>query len=201
MTKLVLFVGTPGAGKSTLLEATAERFKGNFRIVNLGDVLLDIAKKRFGITDREELGKLNNDDIKIQREMAFKEIIEGKTDAIIDTHLTVKFGRRYVPGVTLSELEKIRIKAIIYVDATAEEIWKRRHKDPEKMHRRNVNDTIGEIEEQRSMNLAILSSCSISLGIPIYIVYNAEGKIEETAVEIGKILEEHFSVKEKVNSR
>ncbi len=201
MTKLVLFVGTPGAGKSTLLETTARKFKGDFKIVNLGDVLLDIARERFGITDREKLGMLTNDDILIQRELAFKKIIEGKTDAIIDTHLTIKYGRRYVPGVTLAELEKIRIKAIIYVDATAEEIWKRRHKDPEKQHRRNINDTTGEIEEQRSINLAILSSCSIYLSIPIYIIYNADGKVEEASTEIGKILEEHFDVREKQKGR
>lgn len=197
MTKLVLFVGTPGAGKSTLLEATVKKFAGDYRIVNLGDVMLEVAKEKFGVTDREKLGTLNNDEIKLQRELAFQKIISSKKDAIIDTHLTIKFGRRYVPGVTLDELHRIKIKAIIYVDATADEIWKRRHKDPEKMHRRNINDTIGEIEEQRSINLAILSSCSIYLSIPIYIIYNAEGKIDEAAAEIGRILDEHFKVQNK----
>ncbi len=193
MTKLILFVGTPGAGKSTLLKAISEHHPG-IRTVNLGDEILKIAKERMGVTDREQLGKLSQEDTAIQREMAFQNIIAGKTDAIIDTHLTVKYGRRYLPGVTIKELESIRIKAIIYIDATAAEIWKRRHADASKADRRNINDSVMEIDEQRNVNLAILSSCAIYLSIPIYIVYNEEGKPEAASAEIDKIIKEHFGV-------
>jgi adenylate kinase len=190
MTKLILFVGTPGAGKSSLLKLVAP--KADIKIINLGDELLKIAKERFGITNREDLGKLTNEDTRKQREMAFQTIIDQHQDAIIDTHLSVKYGRRYLPGVTIAELEKIRIKAIIYVDASSDEIWKRRHSDPAKMNRRNIDDTIAEIDEQRGINLAILSSCAIYLSIPIYIIYNAEGKLEQAATEVEAIVGSHL---------
>ncbi len=193
MTKLILFVGTPGAGKSTLLSAL-ENKKKPIGIVNLGNVMLDIAKKKTGMTDREQLGMRTEEIIKADREQAFKEIIEKKQDTIIDTHLTIKFGRRYIPGVTIKELEHIRIKAIIYIDATAKEIWQRRHSDPAKMNRRNVDDTEAEIDEQRNINLAILSSCAITLSIPIYIIYNSDGKQADALIELEKIVKEHFVV-------
>jgi adenylate kinase len=193
MTKLILFVGTPGAGKSTILKAVSN--KEGIKVINLGDELLKIAKEKFGILDREELGKLTNDDTKRQREMAFQKIIEGKADAIIDTHLSIKYGRRYLPGVTIAELEKIRIKAIIYIDAASQEIWDRRHSDTSKANRRNINDSVAEIDEQRSINLAILSSCAIYLSIPIYIIYNGNGKLSEAASEVERIVEEHFKAK------
>jgi adenylate kinase len=193
MTKLILFVGTPGAGKSTILEGLKAQ-KKNLEVVNLGDELLQIAKRNTGLDDREKLGMRSEEEIKRDREEAFANIINRKKDTIIDTHLTIKFGRRYIPGVTIAELANIRIKAIIYVDATAKEIWKRRHNDASKANRRNIDDTEAEIEEQRNINLAILSSCAIYLSIPIYIIYNRDGKQSEAMTELDKIVKEHFNV-------
>ena len=193
MTKLILLVGTPGAGKSTLLE-TLSKQKKPLRIITLGDEMLKVARERTGTKDREDLGAASDEEIKIQRELAFKNIIENKQDTIIDTHLTIKYGRRYGPGVTIDELKSIRIKAIVYVDATAKEIWARRHSDPLKANRRNINDTEAEIDEQRSINLAILSSCAIYLSIPIYIIYNSDGKQASATSELDKIVREHFGV-------
>jgi adenylate kinase len=192
MTKLILFVGTPGAGKSTLLGELAKHKPIN--TVNLGDVMLQIAREREGIEDREKLGVLPDEQITKDRETAFGKIIGEKVDTIIDTHLTIKYGRRYVPGVTLKELESIRIKAIIYIDATAKEIWNRRHNDPSKQGRRNIDDTEAEIDEQKAVNLAILSSCAIYLSIPIYIIYNSDGKLSDAEMELDKIIKEHFNV-------
>ena len=158
MTKLILVTGTPGAGKSTILDALGK--KKPINLINLGNVMLNIAEKKFGIKSREDLGRMSEEDIRQNREDAFAEIIANKKDSIIDTHLTIKYGRRYVPGVTIEELKGIRIKAIVYIDATAKEIWKRRHSDPSKSDRRNISDTEAEIDEQKSVNLAILSSCN-----------------------------------------
>jgi adenylate kinase len=191
MTKLILFVGTPGAGKSTLLGALSEKYK-DIRYINLGTEMLKIAKERMGMDNREALGTMSDTEIKTQRELAFKNIIADKTDAIIDTHLTIKFGRRYVPGVTIEELKNIRISAIIYIDATAQEIWNRRHNDVSKPGRRNMGDSVLEIDEHRGVNLAILSSCAIYLSIPIYIIYNSDGKQEDAVSELENIIKEHF---------
>lgn len=192
MTKLILVTGTPGAGKSTILEALGK--KKPINLINLGNVMLNIAERKFGIKSREDLGRMGEEEIRQNREDAFAEIIASKKDSIIDTHLTIKYGRRYVPGVTIEELKGIRIKAIVYIDATAKEIWKRRHSDPSKSDRRNISDTEAEIDEQKSVNLAILSSCAIYLSIPIYIIYNSDGKVKDAEAELDKIVKEHFGM-------
>ncbi len=192
MTKLILVTGTPGAGKSTILEGLIK--KKSINLINLGNVMLNIAKEKHGIQNREDLGRMDEEQIRQNREDAFAEIIAKKKDSIIDTHLTIKYGRRYVPGVTIEELQKIRIKAIVYIDATAKEIWNRRHNDPSKADRRNIADTEAEIDEQKAVNLAILSSCAIYLSIPIYIIYNSDRKAAEAELELEKIVKEHFDI-------
>lgn len=192
MTKLILVTGTPGAGKSTILDALSK--KKPINLINLGNVMLNIAKEKQGIQNREDLGRMTEEQIRQNREDAFAGIIEKKKDSIIDTHLTIKYGRRYVPGVTIEELQKIRIKAIIYVDATSKEIWARRHSDESKADRRNMDDTEAEIDEQKAVNLAILSSCAIYLSIPIYIIYNSDGKVHEAEAELERIVKEHFNI-------
>ena len=76
MTKLILVVGTPGAGKSTLLQGLASANPA-VNTVNLGDVMLQVARDREGIGNRENLGKMSDEQIRADRESAFNKIITG----------------------------------------------------------------------------------------------------------------------------
>lgn len=190
MTKLILFTGTPGAGKSTILnKITANGGDKKFKTINLGTEMLNIAKAKFHINDRDEVRKLGDKDTIEIRNAIMQEIINSKQDTIIDTHASVKHGRRYRPGFSIDELQEIRISAIIYIDATSEEVLRRRLADTT---RKRENDTIAEIDEWRSVNISIISTFAVYLNIPIYIIYNKEGRLEEAAEEVKKITKEVF---------
>ena len=128
ITKLILVTGTAGAGKSTIL-ANVSKDEKKVKVINLGTEMLNIAKEKFKVKDRDEV-RLLDDKTTIQlRNDIMQKIIDSKSDAIIDTHASVKQGRRYRPGFSIDELQKIRISAIIYIDATSEEILERSKND------------------------------------------------------------------------
>jgi adenylate kinase len=183
MTKLILVTGTAGAGKSTILSKLGE----NIKVINLGTEMMDIAKDKFNITDRDKIRTLSDKTTIEIRNAIMQKIIDSKEDAIIDTHASVKQGRRYRPGFSIDELQKIRISAIIYIDATSEEVLERSLNDHS---RKRAYDTLAEIDEWRSVNISIISTFAVYLNIPIYIIYNQEGKQDEAAAEVGRITKE-----------
>lgn len=187
MTKLILVTGTAGAGKSTILGLLGEIDGKRIRIINLGTEMLDIAKEKHGVEGRDQLRLLADKTTISIRNDIMQRIINAKEDAIIDTHASVKQGRRYRPGFSIDELKKIRISAIIYIDATSEEVLERSLADKT---RTRAYDTIAEIDEWRSVNISIISTFAVYLNIPIYIIYNKEGRQEEAAAEVGRITKE-----------
>ncbi len=74
------------AGKSTTLGLVKQRMPDVF-IVNYGDVMLDIAKRMYGITHRDEMRRrIPVDEYRKVQELAAEEISKMQGDVIIDTH-------------------------------------------------------------------------------------------------------------------
>lgn len=187
MTKLILVTGTAGAGKSTILAELSKVNGGKLKVINLGTEMLEIAKEKFNMTDRDQLRVIDDKTTIAIRNGIMQKIIESKEDAIIDTHASVKQGRRYRPGFSIDELQKIRISAIIYIDATSEEILQRSLNDHS---RKRAYDTIPEIDEWRSVNISIISTFAVYLNIPIYIIYNQDGSLGKAVDEVNTITKE-----------
>jgi len=187
MTKLILVTGTAGAGKTTILTRLSELNGNKIRVLNMGTEMLEIAKDKFNVTDRDQLRAMDDKSVIAVRNAIMQKVIESKEDTIIDTHASVKQGRRYRPGFSIDELEKIRISAIIYIDTTSEEVLERSFSDST---RKRAYDTIAEIDEWRSVNISIISTFAVYLNIPIYIIYNQAGKQNEAAEELDRITKE-----------
>jgi adenylate kinase len=187
MTKLILATGTAGAGKTTILTRLSELNGNKIKVINMGTEMLQIAKEKYNINDRDQLRRMDDKTVISVRNAIMQKVIESKEDAIIDTHASVKQGRRYRPGFSIDELEKIRISAIIYIDTTSEEVLERSVSD---ITRKRAYETIAEIDEWRSVNISIISTFAVYLNIPIYIIYNQEGKQNEAAEELDRITKE-----------
>lgn len=187
MTKLILVTGTAGAGKTSILTRLSELNGNSIRVLNMGTEMMDMTREKYNITDRDQLRRMDDKTVISIRNAIMQKIIESKEDTIIDTHASVKQGRRYRPGFSIDELQRIRISAIIYIDTSSEEVLARSRIDPS---RKRAYENSAEIDEWRSVNISIISTFAVYLNIPIYIIYNQEGKQDEAAAELDRITKE-----------
>jgi len=189
MSNVVIVLGTQGAGKSTVLSALS----GTVRVVNLGDEMLKLAAIDYGINDRDKLRTLPGYAEKSEewRRKIISDIANGKENVVLDTHASIKSGNRYTPGFTIKDLDALQghAKGIIYIDASTAEIIGRRAKDKT---RNREQDTATEIDQHRNINLSLASFFSAYLNIPLYILYNNEGSLENTQKKAKEIIEQLF---------
>ncbi len=184
MGKKIIVTGTPGSGKTTILSKLSR-----FTVVSLGTEIQNLTKQQ---VERDRIrSSLSNVNIKSLRAMALREIDARKEDLIIDTHTAIKAGNRYIAGLTAKDMKELHdVKAIIYVDATADDILLRRSMD--KSRSRDL-DTKQEIKEQRSINMSLATFYMQELEVPLYIIKNKQGKVESAAKEVQAAISDAMS--------
>jgi adenylate kinase len=174
MNKIAIVTGTPGAGKSTIVEKIAK--EGNYNVVSIGTEMLKIAENRGLTNDRDNIRKLKSSDINEMRLKVFDTINRMEGNIIIDSHASVKNGNRYIPGFSFQELDALEsLTAFVYIDSTAHEILLRRAIDNSR--NRDI-ETMDEIDQQREINLGLISSYASHKNVPIYIIRNEQNKLE-----------------------
>ena len=177
MGKKIIMTGTPGSGKSTILSLL-----NGIRVVSLGTEL----QKRFDV-DRDKIrSTMPNTKVKELRESALKEIDSIKEDIIIDTHTSIKSGNRYIAGFTKEDTAALHdVKAIIYIDANADDIIVRRDVDKSRVL---DHETKQEIKEQRGVNISLATFYMQELGVPLYIIKNKQDNIQGAKAEVEEAL-------------
>ncbi|MGC8676012.1 MAG: AAA family ATPase [Candidatus Micrarchaeia archaeon] len=187
MAKLIIVLGTQGAGKSSVLAGVS----GTVRVVNIGDEMLKLAAGEYGINDRDKMRQMPGYAEKSEqwRKKIFSGLAAQDGIVIVDTHASIKAANRYTPGLALTDLEAIRgsAAAIVYVDASTEEILKRRESDKT---RNREQDTAEEISQHRSINLSLASFFSAYLNIPLYVIYNKEGELQKAQEKLKSVFQE-----------
>jgi adenylate kinase len=189
MAKFIIIMGSPGAGKSTLLN----NLKDKYNIVNVGSLMLKHALSLHYVKDRDEIRYLNKTRMDRLRFMAFDDIKKMEGKILIDTHASVEQNGKFAPGTPKKVLKHIglaRIKALIYIDAPTKDILFRRKMD--KSRKREIEPDI-LIDTQRMINMALISAYSSDLNIPLYIIFNRQGKLKESTLELAKHIMDAFS--------
>lgn len=180
----VVVTGIPGTGKTTVLERAIAESGKKYIYVNYGDVMFDEAKSRGLVKDRDEMRKL---DPKIQKEIqrnAAKKI--GKMEnVIVDTHASILTPNGYLPGLPEWVLKEIMPNIIVILEASPEEILRRRAKDTSR--KRDADDIEG-IKEHQEMNRAVAMAYSVLTGATIKIIQNHDNGLEEAVKNLSKIL-------------
>lgn len=179
---MIIVMGLPGAGKSTVLKGIGEGVKQ----INYGTLMFAIAKEKFGVEERDGMRKLPVEKQKeVQAAVAEKLSGEGGK-VILDTHCSVKTPRGYLPGLPFELLSKLKVDGVVLITAKPEEVFARRSNDAS---RERDKESLEDVQEHDAMNRALLAAYAAHRGCPAKIVYNAQGKVEEAAAQVRKMLE------------
>ena len=186
--RIVIVAGSPGAGKTSVLRGV-EKDK-NYKIINIGDLMIKRAMMKDYISDRDQLRTLNNKISTELRSYAFGRVSKMSGNLLLDTHTSIETRGRYIPGLPLDIVRRMKgLVAFIYVDASTEEIVMRRRAD--KSRKREEEDRV-LIDIQRLINMSVLLSYSSYLNIPLYVIINRQNMLEKSVNQLKKHLNDIF---------
>jgi adenylate kinase len=179
---VIVVTGIPGVGKTTVMQKAAEGMDLEF--VTFGTVMIDIAKEKGLVKDRDEMRKLSLEqqkDLQIQT----AEKVANMKNVIVDTHCTVKTPKGYMPGLPEWVVKKLKPTSIVVVEADPEEIYNRRANDET---RDRDPDSIEKIAEHQQINRAAAMAYAALSGATVKIVFNHDNAIDEAVKEASPVL-------------
>jgi len=185
--KRAIIVGIPGVGKTTVITRAAELLskKRNATIVTYGTLMFEEAQK-LGVKDRDEMRRLPVEKQRQLQESAARHIAEMKNDiVIVDTHLFISTDEGYYPGLPMRLVTIMNPTNLIMVAADPKQIADRRRNDPT---RKRDEASAEAIKNDLDISKMMLASCSVITGAPFAIVLNDDGKVDEAAEGIARIL-------------
>ncbi len=185
--KRAIIVGIPGVGKTTIIARAAEMLnqKRRTKVVIFGTIMFDEAK-RTGLKNRDEMRKMPVDEQRHLQEVAAQRIAEMKDDIVlVDTHLFINTNEGYYPGLPMRLLNILKPTNMVMVAAEAQEVADRRKSDQSRQR-----DIISAENIQKELDISrmMVASCSILTGAPFAIIINSDGKIDQAAANIAKML-------------
>ena len=190
--KVVIVTGIPGSGKTTVcreLVKLAQEEGIKVEVLNYGDVMVEIMAKSGRELHRDELRRMSISAQKIvQAEAAAKlakAVEKAEGHVIIDTHMVIRTGSGYLPGLPKHVLDALKPDLLVLIEAKPEEIAARRVKDADRMRDER---TLKELEEELAFSRMVASACSVLTGAPVAIVENPTGRQEEAARKVLELL-------------
>ncbi len=186
--KLIIVIGVPGVGKTTVINSALEYCKENkieVKYINYGDLMFEEAKKI--VNNRDEIRKLPIEKQKLLQLNAANRIVEitKEKNVLLDTHMFIRTENGYMSGIPIWVAEKLMPDSIVLIEASPEEISKRRKKDSS--IRIREEDTPEKINEHQLMGRAGAASLAILTGCTILILENKEGYYKEVGKTIASL--------------
>lgn len=186
--RILIVVGVPGVGKTTVIkkvEALLNKSGDKNSVVVFGTIMLSEAKK-MGISDRDDIRKLNVDEQKELQNKASDYIRTIKDEIIIvDTHLFIRTPSGFLPGIPENVIKKLKPTNLVLITASPEEIMERRATDNSRERDLiSIEDINRELDLARSM----ISTISVLSSAPFEIVNNRSNMLESASNRILEIL-------------
>jgi len=178
----------PGVGKTTVIkkvEALLNKSGDKNSVVVFGTIMLSEAKK-MGISDRDDIRKLNVNEQKELQNKASDYIRTLKDEIIIvDTHLFIRTPSGFLPGIPENVIKKLKPTNLVLITASPEEIMERRATDNSRERDLiSIEDINRELDLARSM----ISTISVLSSAPFEIVNNRSNMLESASNRILEIL-------------
>jgi adenylate kinase len=182
---LIVVVGIPGVGKSTVVDKSTKSIEGS-SVAVFGTAMFEAAKRFGWVQHRDEMRKLPVEKQKILQKAAAEAISKGTGRVVfVDTHLFVRTPEGFWPGLPYAVIQALKPTHLVLVEASPQEIMTRRMNDTTRY--RDVL-TVEEIQSELTLARTFLSAASLVSGAPIMFIHNEEGKADEAAVLIQKLV-------------
>ena len=155
-------------------------------VVVFGTLMFEEAKLKMGIKHRDEMRGMPVDEQRRLQEMAAQRIAEMRDDIVlVDTHLFINTSEGYYPGLPMRLLNIMKPTNLVMIAAEPQEIADRRKADQTRQR-----DIISADNVQKELDISrvMVASCSILTGAPFAIIMNSDGKVDEAAANIAKML-------------
>jgi len=186
---IIMVVGVPGVGKTSVINEAKKYLKYEFKVVNTGDIMFELAKEKYNINNRDEIRKkLTFEQQKeIQRE-AIKRIkeMEKENDIILDTHLVIESYEGYIPGMLRDYAEILRPDGIAVIISDPDKIFVRRLRDIQ-IRGRDI-ENLKRIEIQQNLTIYFTTIFMFEYGTIVEVINNEEGLLEESAKKFAEFL-------------
>lgn len=183
----VVVVGIPGVGKSTVVDGAVAGMKGS-RAVNFGSVMFEEGQRMGWVRNRDDMRKLTVERQKRLQSVAAAKISRMKDPAVfVDTHLFIRTGEGFWPGLPINVAQGMKPTHIVLVEASPEEILARRKADGSRS-RDALN--LDDLRDEISLGRGFASVASTLTGAPLLVVKNSEGKASQAAEFVVRALRE-----------
>ncbi len=183
---MIIVLGTPGAGKTTVLSKAKEGSSADFKEVNYGDLMFEIAMKKKLVANRDEMRKMPLDKQRALQLAVAKALGKMEGNFILNTHALVSTPAGYLPGLSKALFDNVNIEELVLITAPPKDVIRRRKEDVTRV--RDI-ETEEQIQELININKSYLFAYSAISGAPAAIIENADGKLERAANEARKVLE------------
>ncbi len=182
-----LVIGIPGVGKTSVIKEAKKYCKKKFTVVNFGDVVFELVKDKFDLRSRDEIRKKVKylEYKKFQLEACKKICKEAEGLVLIDTHFLIKTTFGYLPGTSREMIRELDPKFVVVVTADPKDILSRRKSDET---RDRDLESIDEIKLHQDLTINYALSIAYDAHIPIAIIKNEEGKLEEAGKKLAEVL-------------
>jgi adenylate kinase len=126
----IIVAAVPGAGKSSTLQLVKKRIP-SAKIVSVGDLMFEVAKKKFKIKNRDEIRKkLSIEHMRYAQKIAYEKLAKMKDKIVlIDTHMSVKTPNGYFPGISDELAKLLKPDVIVVLEFDPKDVIERRKKD------------------------------------------------------------------------
>lgn len=181
-----MVLGIPGVGKTTVVDKMVSGYKGA-KLANFGTLMLETGVAMKLVKHRDEMRKLPVEkQRRLQRAAAAR--IAGMKEklVVIDTHLFIRTPEGFWPGLPFEVVRAMKPTHLILIEATPEEIAARRASDTTRYRDAVTKETLAE---ELALARSFLTASSTLTGAPMAIVRNAQGKQDEVAEGLVKMLE------------
>jgi len=156
--------------------------------VTFGTVMLEEATRLGWIRSRDQLRTLPVEKQKRLQTLAAARISRMKEKTVfVDTHLFIRTGEGYWPGLPFDVVRALDPTHLLLVEADPEEIAERRASD--KTRSRDAL-TKADLAAELALGRSFLAASATLTGAPMLIVVNNEGKSDEAAAAVVKVLKE-----------